>query len=101
MFIENGSLSIGRVFGIRIFIHWMFFLAAVWRIQEYRDFGYGFGALIVATTFAIVLLHEFGHCLACRSVKGHADRIVLWPLGGLAFCNPPAKPFPQLVTTVG
>jgi Zn-dependent protease len=42
--------------------------------------------------FAIVLLHEFGHALACRQTGGVADRIVLWPLGGIAFVNPPPRP---------
>jgi uncharacterized protein (TIGR03067 family) len=42
--------------------------------------------------FAIVLMHEFGHVLACRSVGGIANRIVLWPLGGIAFVDPPARP---------
>lgn len=38
------------------------------------------------------MLHEFGHAFACRQVGGQADRIVLWPLGGIAFVNPPARP---------
>jgi Zn-dependent protease len=42
--------------------------------------------------FAIVLIHEFGHALACRQTGGVADRIVLWPLGGIAFVNPPRRP---------
>src|SRR6202021_4138448 len=42
--------------------------------------------------FAIVLLHEFGHALACRSVGGRADQIVLWPLGGVAYVDPPPRP---------
>jgi Zn-dependent protease len=29
--------------------------------------------------------------LACRQVGGRADRIVLWPLGGIAFVNPPPR----------
>src|SRR5213078_4291206 len=41
--------------------------------------------------FAIVLLHEFGHALACRQVGGRADRILLWPLGGVAFVDPPPR----------
>ena len=35
--------------------------------------------------FAIVMLHEFGHALACRQVGGTANQIVLWPLGGIAY----------------
>jgi len=42
--------------------------------------------------FGIVLLHEFGHALACRQVGGTADRIMLWPLGGVAFVDPPPRP---------
>ncbi|HLJ23072.1 MAG TPA: M50 family metallopeptidase, partial [Candidatus Acidoferrales bacterium] len=42
--------------------------------------------------FLIVLLHEFGHALACRQVGGIADQIVLWPLGGVAYVNPPQRP---------
>jgi Zn-dependent protease len=36
--------------------------------------------------FAIVLLHEFGHSLACRQVGGKADQIILWPLGSGLRC---------------
>jgi Zn-dependent protease len=42
--------------------------------------------------FLIVLTHEFGHAMACRQVGGTANRIVLWPLGGVAFVNPPQRP---------
>jgi Zn-dependent protease len=38
------------------------------------------------------LLHEFGHAFACRQTGGQADTIVLWPLGGIAFVKPPARP---------
>src|ERR1019366_5254319 len=42
--------------------------------------------------FLIVTLHEFGHALACRQVGGTANQIVLWPLGGVAFFDPPPRP---------
>jgi Zn-dependent protease len=42
--------------------------------------------------FVIVLLHEFGHALACRQVGGRADSILLWPLGGVAYVSPPPRP---------
>lgn len=32
-----------------------------------------------------VLTHELGHCMAARQVGGHAESILLWPLGGLAY----------------
>ena len=37
------------------------------------------------------MLHEFGHAFACRQTGGQADRIVLWPLGGVAFVQPPPR----------
>jgi Zn-dependent protease len=39
-----------------------------------------------------VTTHEFGHSLACRQVGGRADKIVLWPLGGVAYVDPPPRP---------
>ena len=33
-----------------------------------------------------------GHALACRQVGGTANRITLWPLGGVAYVNPPQRP---------
>jgi Zn-dependent protease len=34
--------------------------------------------------FATILIHELGHIGACRCVGGHADGVLMWPLGGLA-----------------
>ncbi len=42
--------------------------------------------------FLIVTIHEFGHALACRQVGGTANQIVLWPLGGVAYVDPPPRP---------
>src|SRR6202035_248478 len=42
--------------------------------------------------FLIVMIHEFGHALACRQVGGTANQIVLWPLGGVAYVDPPPRP---------
>ena len=49
--------------------------------------------------FNSVLLHEFGHCFAARWVGGHADDILMWPLGGLAAVDPPRRPWPSFLTT--
>jgi Zn-dependent protease len=46
--------------------------------------------------FAIVLVHEFGHQLACRQVGGKTSDIILWPLGGVAYVSPPQRPGAQL-----
>jgi Zn-dependent protease len=49
----------------------------------------------------IVLAHEFGHCLACRWSGGDADEILMWPLGGLAYCRPPHRWKAHLITAAG
>jgi hypothetical protein len=47
-----------------------------------------------------VLVHEFGHSLAARCVGGSADRIILWPLGGLAYISHDAGPAADLWVTL-
>ncbi len=51
-----------------------------------------YGPILLGT----VLIHELGHALAARRVGGHADGILLWPLGGLAYvghdCGPKGEP---------
>lgn len=63
--------------------------------------GLPFIAPAMASLFVIVLLHEFGHCFACRAVGGQADRIVMLPFGGLAFTRPPHDWKSHLYTTLG
>jgi Zn-dependent protease len=91
---HKGSIRLFQFQGIHVFLHWSWFLVAViqiqWRAALYSSYlwcVYEYLAL-----FVIVLLHEFGHALACRSVGGRADLIVLWPLGGVAFVDPPQRP---------
>jgi Zn-dependent protease len=47
---------------------------------------------VYISLFAIVLLHEFGHAFATRQVGGTADRILLWPFGGIAYVKTPPRP---------
>ena len=98
----NWSFPLGAYFGIRVRVHITFLLLVG---------GEGLHAFSVGGTdwllwtlrwagllFASVLLHEFGHCTGCRAVGGRADDILMWPLGGLAFCAPPRRPWPEFVT---
>lgn len=86
-----------RLAGIDVYIHWSWFIAFYFLAQWHDDYSnYGWGALHILALFLIVLIHEFGHALACRSVGGQANLIVLWPLGGVAYVNPPQRPGAQL-----
>ena len=60
--------------------------------HEYIFHSFAWNALLYVTLFSIVLMHEFGHALACRQVGGQANEIVLWPLGGVAYVAPPQRP---------
>lgn len=83
-----------RFAGIDVFLHWSWFLVAVYAISG-RAEAYSsmfWNVLEYLALFAIVLMHEFGHALACRQVGGLADQIVLWPLGGVAYVSPPQRP---------
>lgn len=98
------SVPFMRILGIAVRIHilYLVIIAArlIWPAQ--RDaIGFAFAAFGMATLFVLVLLHEFGHCLACRWVGGEADRILMWPLGGLAYCRPPHNWKAALITTLG
>jgi Zn-dependent protease len=94
----RGSFRLFRVAGINVYLHWMWFVVAYVQISYGSDVFHhqGWNALLYVSIFAIVLLHEFGHALACRSVGGRAREIVLWPLGGIAYVSPPARPGPVL-----
>lgn len=101
--INNNSIFLFKVFGISVSLHWSWFLIAFYEISSRRTEYHAITYLIFEylTLFAIVLLHEFGHALACRSVGGKADTIMLWPLGGVAFVSPPPRPGPWLWSIVG
>jgi Zn-dependent protease len=90
----SGSIRLFRILGITVFLHWSWFLIALYEIQsragQYSSIAWN--VLEYLSLFLIVLLHEFGHSLACRQVGGQADQIVLWPLGGIAFVSPPQRP---------
>ena len=91
---RSGVIRLFRFAGIEVFLHFSWFLVAAIYISGYirRYESPVWGVLEYISVFAIVLIHEFGHALACRQVGGIADRIVLWPLGGIAFVNPPRRP---------
>jgi Zn-dependent protease len=92
--LPTSGIKLFRLFGIQVYLHWTWFLVAIYGYQIRRD-DYAspiWPALEYLALFLIVLMHEFGHALACRSVGGRAERIMLWPLGGVAFVQPPQRP---------
>lgn len=107
----NWSFRVGRLFDIDIRVHITFVICAVVLIAMEMP-GAGsetstpLGSVLVqalgtyAILFAVVLLHELGHCFGARYCDGEADEVLLWPLGGLAYTNPPHNPSAHMITTV-
>lgn len=91
-----GSFKLFRVLGITVYLHYLWFVLIVFHVMYRRGVGvyshWGWNLAEILSLFLIVLLHEFGHALACRSVGGRADTILLWPLGGIAFVQAPHRP---------
>lgn len=90
---QGGSIRLFKFAGIEVFLHWSWFLLAVYNVQVWRSMFSSpvWAALLYLGLFVLVTMHEFGHALACRQVGGRAERIVLWPLGGIAFVSPPPR----------
>ena len=89
-----GALRLFEVSGITVFLHFTWFLVAIFEVggPSRRYSSILWSVLEYLGLFAIVTLHEFGHAFACRSVGGRATEIMLWPLGGIAYVDPPSRP---------
>src|SRR4051794_11884579 len=88
------TLPLFRVAGIQVYLHFSWFVVAAIKMSGFSSRYHApfWGVIEYLSLFLIVLFHEFGHALACRQVGGRANRIVLWPLGGVAYVDPPPRP---------
>lgn len=94
----GGAIRLFKIWDIEVSLHFSWFLVAVYQLTS-RHHGYASPAFAIyeyVALFGIVLMHEFGHALACRQTGGIANRIMLWPLGGVAFVSPPPRPGAEL-----
>ncbi|WP_069130431.1 site-2 protease family protein [Rhodohalobacter halophilus] len=85
----SASLQLGRFAGIKVQIHWTFWLLFLFiGFMVYANDG-SFADLILHFIFIIalficVVLHEFGHALAARRYGVGTRNITLLPIGGVA-----------------
>jgi Zn-dependent protease len=89
-----GTIRLFEFRRIVVFLHWTWLVVAAYEISGRTGTysTYIWNVIEYLSLFVIVMLHEFGHALACRSVGGRAEQILLWPLGGIAFVDPPSRP---------
>jgi Zn-dependent protease len=105
------SFPLGRLFGITIRVHWLFPFVALGYVlhvafgknegAKYPENAWVDACILMLILFVSVLLHEFGHCFAARSVHGDAQEVLLWPLGGLANVEVPHRPRAHFLTAAG
>src|SRR5262245_19686024 len=101
------SIPLFRAFGIQVKLHILYIiitLAQLLRVYSQpggKEHLAEFALIWVVMLFIVVLLHEFGHCFAARRVDGEADEILMWPLGGLAYCSVPHTARANFICTLG
>lgn len=105
---RNSGLRIGRLFGINIWVHWVLLLLVALQLLDILMVKGGqYGEPMAAfASFALallvtILLHEFGHAYAAHRQGGGAEKIILWPLGGLAVCHSPQNPRSRFWVSAG
>lgn len=104
----RGSLTLLRVAGIRIAVHWTFVLILIWVMYRYAGTvetdkfaaamrGLGF----VLAVFGCVVLHELGHALTAKRFGINTRDITLLPIGGVARLERmPEDPTQELIVAV-
>jgi len=95
------TLYVGKLLGIKVYIHWTFWLLAIYIALS--NLGRGFGVAISAlgfvfAVFGCVFLHEMGHAMAAKWFGIKTVDITLLPIGGLARMEEiPRSPVVELV----
>ncbi len=94
-----------RVFGIRLALHFSFFLLLAYVAWEgwvdSRWLGVAWSLAFVMALFTCIVLHELGHSLTARRFGIGVRRILLLPIGGMAeFDSIPRQPRRELLITV-
>lgn len=85
----KANLSLGRVSGIKIKIHWTFFFLIAWIVLDELKRGGSsdsifFNIAFVLAVFLCVVLHELGHALMAKRFGIKTENITLLPIGGMA-----------------
>jgi Zn-dependent protease len=99
------SINLCRLFGIRLAVHFSFFLLLIYVAwsgwMEAGWLGAAWSGAAVLALFTCVVLHELGHSLTARRYGIGVSRILLLPIGGMAeFDSIPRQPRRELLITL-
>lgn len=102
----KGSIKLGKIAGIGLFIHWTFailllFIVLVSYRADYNVVQIIWSLLFVFAVFLTVLLHELGHALTAKQYKINTKDITLLPIGGVARLeNIPEKALEEITIAI-
>lgn len=104
----RGSLRLGSLLGVPVFIHWTFLILIAWLMAGPLMSGTPDAmaaglrtAGFIAAIFGCIVLHEMGHALAARRYGIATRDITLLPIGGVASLERmPEKPAQELVVAL-
>lgn len=85
----KSSLQLGTYAGIKVQVHWTFWLLIVWIILRELFQGNSVESMLwssafIGVLFLCVVLHEYGHALTARRFGVNTEKITLLPIGGVA-----------------
>ena len=100
------ALHLGKVYGIKISVHWTFIILIAWIVianmrtgATLEDIAWSVG--FVLAIFGCVILHELGHALAAKRYRINTSGITILPIGGIARLESmPEKPKEELVVAL-
>lgn len=100
------SISLGKVFGIPISIHWTFWILVLWIV--YNGYSQGQSPLevlwylvFIFAIFFSIGLHELSHALAAKRFGIVTHSITFLPIGGVASLSQiPEDPTEELIITI-
>lgn len=98
--ILSWNISLGRWFGVSIRLHVFFVLLVAMVLFQSDAEWFWFGLTAIGILVTSVAAHELGHCWAAWRGGGHADAVLLWPLGGLTHVNISQDPTQELHTSL-
>lgn len=86
------NFKVGTIAGIKIYVHWILIFYIVFELWKWFQINrFVHGLCLYSILWFIILAHELGHCFMARRCHQKAEKIILWPLGGLAMVGQSKK----------
>lgn len=102
----KGSLKLGKIAGIGLFVHWTFSLLILFIVYTNYKAGQNsiqilWSVLFILCIFLTVFMHELGHALTAKKFGIKTKDITLLPIGGVAQLERlPEKPSEELMVAL-